>query len=77
VAETAIEHDEDRSSRASGHCVAERLQPEREERIRHAGDQGEQDDQDDHPWFVGVAQLAEPPHRAQRRRQLAGRIHPC
>ena len=51
------------------HAVAEQLEPQREQRVGQRGEQRQHERREHQPRLVAVAELAQPPHRRQRRRQ--------
>ena len=55
------------------HAVAEQLEPEREQRVGQRREQRERERREQQARLVAVAELAQPPHRRQRGRQVVGR----
>ncbi len=64
--------DDEQAPVAVEHPVAEELEPQRQERVRERGGQGQHEGGDEQPRLVAVAELAQPPHRRQRRGQVLG-----
>ena len=58
------------------HALAEQHQPQREQRIGQRGELRQHERGEHQPRLVAVAELAQPPHRRQRRRQRVDRPRP-
>ena len=55
------------------HALAEQHQPQREQRVGQRGELRQHERDEHQPRLVAVAELAQPPHRRQRRRQRLDR----
>ncbi len=56
-------------------AVANQLEPERQQRIGHGGQKRQGERRDDQRRLVAIAQLAQAPHRRERRRKRVHRGH--
>jgi hypothetical protein len=67
--------DQQRCAVAMQHRGAEQREPDRDERVRQRGEQGQQERRQQQAGLVPVAQPAQPPHRRQRRGKVVELRH--